>query len=147
MRTDESLGYLLAKASQRWNELLAEEFDGHGFPEVRPAYGSILVPLFDEEGLQIVQLAARAGLSKQTLTTHMRALEVRQLVERRDDPDDGRAFAIFLTRRGRAFKKVALRILDELEENISSALPRSSVVGLKNQLKTLIGYGKEGRDG
>ena len=46
--TRENLGYLLAKASQRWNELLHAEFVREGFPEVRPSYGSVLIPLFEE---------------------------------------------------------------------------------------------------
>lgn len=71
------------------------------------------MPLFDAEGLQIVELARRAGLSKQTLTTQLRALEDQNLVTRRNHPDDGRAFGIFLTRRGRAFKRVALDVLFE----------------------------------
>ena len=37
----DNLGFLLAKASQRWNELLHQRFVAAGFPEVRPAYGSV----------------------------------------------------------------------------------------------------------
>jgi DNA-binding MarR family transcriptional regulator len=148
VETDQNLGYLLAKASQRWNHLLGEEFARRGFPEVRPTYGSVLVPLFEEEGLQIVELAARSGLSKQTLTTHMRALEASRLVIRRPDPDDGRAFRVFLTRRGRAFKAVALGVLDDLEAEIAAALPRRSIATIKHQLSKVASYGKEGeRDG
>ena len=55
--TRENLGYLLAKASQRWNELLYERFVERGYPEVRPAYGSILLPLWEEGGLRIGELA------------------------------------------------------------------------------------------
>jgi MarR family transcriptional regulator, organic hydroperoxide resistance regulator len=141
---DRSLGFLLAKASQRWNELLAERFAARGFPEVRASYGSILVPLFEEEGLQIVELARRAGLSKQTLTTQLRALEEKNLVARRNDPRDGRAFAIFLTPRGRAFKRVASSILDDLEGDITNAMPRDDIVRLKRQLAMVMAYGKEG---
>lgn len=144
METDQSLGYLLAKASQRWNQLLGEEFSRRGFPEVRPAFGSILVPLFDEEGLQIVELAARSGLSKQTLTTHMRSLERSHLVVRRPDPEDGRAFRVFLTRRGRAFRTVALGVLEDLEAEIAATLPRRSVSTLKHQLGKVASYGQEG---
>ena len=51
--TRENLGFLLAKASQRWNELLYERFVAAGFPDVRPSYGSILLPLFEEDGLRM----------------------------------------------------------------------------------------------
>ena len=67
-----NLGFLLAKASQRWNEQLAERFAAHGFAEVRPSYGSLLLPLFEEDGLRMGEIAKRARLSKQTMTTLVR---------------------------------------------------------------------------
>ena len=93
----DDLGFLLAKATQRWNELLQERFRAAGWSAVRPSYGSILVPLFEEDGLRIGELARRARLSKQTMTTMVRLLERDRLVRRKRDPDDGRAFRIALT--------------------------------------------------
>jgi DNA-binding MarR family transcriptional regulator len=119
----ENLGFLLAKAGQRWNELLAERFAAAGFPEVRPAYGSLLIPLFEEDGLRQGELARRARLSKQTLTTMARALEAAGLVERRADPDDARAKRLFLTKRARDFAPVAAQILAELDERAARSLP------------------------
>jgi hypothetical protein len=66
------LGYLLARASQRWDALLAERCRAHGFGEVRPAFGSILLPLFQSDGLRIGELATWARLSKQAMTTLVR---------------------------------------------------------------------------
>ena len=61
-----NLGFLLAKASQRWNELLYARFSERGFGEVRPAYGSILLTLFEEDGLRIGELgrSARPSLTR-----------------------------------------------------------------------------------
>src|ERR687895_717817 len=92
-----NLGFRLAKASQRWNELLALRFRREGYGEVRPSYGSILLPLFEEDGLRMGELARRAGLSKQTMTTMVRLLEREGLVNRAPDPHDGRASLVFLT--------------------------------------------------
>src|ERR671919_2504205 len=92
-----NLGCLLAKASHRWNELLLERFRAAGFPEVRPAYGSVLVPLFEEDGLRMGELARRSRLSKQTMTTLVRLAERDGLVQRRPDPADGRAARVHLT--------------------------------------------------
>jgi DNA-binding MarR family transcriptional regulator len=110
----DDLGFLLAKASQRWNELLAERFAAAGFPEVRPSYGSILIPLFEEDGLRMGEIARRARLSKQTMTTLVRLLERDGLVERRPDQRDGRATLVFLTPRAEAFRPVAEETLREL---------------------------------
>jgi hypothetical protein len=38
----DDLGFLLAKATQRWNELLQERFRAAGWGEVQASYGSIL---------------------------------------------------------------------------------------------------------
>ena len=125
--TRNNLGFRLAKASQRWNELLAERFRRAGYPEVRPSYGSILVPLFEEDGLRMGVLGERAGLSKQTMTTMVRLLERDGLVTRTRDPDDGRAWRVALTERSRAFRPVAERALAELHARVGERLGRHEV--------------------
>jgi DNA-binding MarR family transcriptional regulator len=120
--TRENLGYLLAKATQRWNELLHAGFVQEGFPEVRPSYGSVLIPLFEEDGLRMGELAARARLAKQTMTTLIRLAERDGLVRRERDPEDGRAFRIFLTARARSFQPVAERVLARLDARVERRL-------------------------
>src|ERR671910_40923 len=90
----DDLGFLLAKATQRWNELLAARFAAAGYGEVRPSYGSVLLPLFEEDGLRMGELARRSRLSKQTMTTLVRLTERDGLVYRVQDADDARAFRI-----------------------------------------------------
>jgi DNA-binding MarR family transcriptional regulator len=133
-----NLGFLLAKASQRWNELLYERFVAHGFPEVRPAYGSILVPLFEEDELRIGELARRARLAKQTLTTMVRLLERDGLVNRERDPADGRAFLVSLTPRARRLRPVAEDVLRELDELLRSRLTANQRAALSAALKEVI---------
>ena len=101
-----NVGFLLAKASQHWNELLAEGFAERGFAEVRPSYGSVLLPLFEDDGLRMGQIAERARLSKQTMTTMVRLCERDGLVYRERDADDARAFRIHLTERSKHFRPV-----------------------------------------
>src|SRR5688500_1625731 len=117
-------GVLLAKAAQRWNELLAGRFAAAGYADVRPSYGSVLLPLYEQDGLRMGELARRARLSKQTMTTMIRRLEGDRLVERRPDPQDARASLVFLTPRSRQFEPVAaatLRGLDTLARRRLSA--------------------------
>jgi DNA-binding MarR family transcriptional regulator len=133
--TRENLGFLLAKATQRWNELLAERFAAAGFGEVRPSYGSLLVPLFEEDGLRMSELASRARLSKQTMTTMVRLLERDGLVRRLPDPRDGRATRVFLTARARAFHPVAERVLAELDELVAARRSPTDLDRLRAMLK------------
>ena len=136
--TRRNLGFVLAKASQRWNELLYERFAAAGFAEVRPSYGSILIPLFEEDGLRIGEVARRARLSKQTLTTMVRLLERDGLVERQPDPADGRAALLFLTPRARSFRPIAEQVLSELDRKVARLLTRRRANELEQALAALI---------
>jgi DNA-binding MarR family transcriptional regulator len=135
--TRENLGYLLAKASQRWNELLQEGFAEAGYPEVRASYGSVLIPLLEEDGLRMGEIARRARLSKQTMTTMVRLCQRDGLVERRPDPDDGRATRVHLTAKARDFQPTAERVLARLEHDARRSLGESRLAELRRALQEL----------
>jgi len=130
-----NLSFLLAKASQHWNELLAKGFAERGFGEVRPSYGSVLLPLFEEDGLRMGRIAERARLSKQTLTTLVRLCERDSLVYRERDADDARAFRIHLTERAKDFRPVAQEILRELDGKVLATLGERQRTALARALK------------
>ena len=135
--TRPDIGFLVAKASQRWNELLSERFASRGYGDVRPSFGSVLVPLFEEDGLRMSTLALRARLAKQTVTTMVRLVERAGFVERRADPLDGRATLVFLTRRGRDLEPVAVEVVAEIEELVARRLGRRRREELRMALKGL----------
>jgi DNA-binding MarR family transcriptional regulator len=134
-RTNEHVGFLLAKASQRFNELLAERFGARGYAGVRPSYGSVLVPLFEQDGLRLGELAARSRLSKQSMTGLVKLCEQDGLVVRDRDPDDGRAFRVRLSDDGRAFQSIAEDVLGELDEALVRSLGTRNHEALKTALK------------
>lgn len=137
----DDLGFLLAKATQRWNELLQQRFAAAGFADVRPSYGSILVPLFEEDGLRMSELARRARLSKQTMTTMVRLLERDGFVMRRSDPTDGRAAIVSLTADGRRLEPVAAAILGELEQLARERLGAEALDDVRRGLRELMALG------
>ena len=134
----EDIGFLLAKASQRFNELLMERFAARGFGDVRPSYGSILVPLFDQDGLRLGELAVRARLSKQAVSGLVKLCQDADLVVREQDPDDGRAFRISLSARGRELRSVAERELRSLDAELVTSLGKTNHAALRRALKGVI---------
>ena len=133
--TSENVGFLLAKASQRFNELLAERFAARGFADVRPSYGSVLVPLFEQDGRRLGDIAQAGRLSKQAITGLVNQCEQAGLIARARDPDDGRAFRILLTERGRALREVAEQELAELDAQIVDAFGSRNRDALLKALK------------
>ena len=138
MRTIDDLGFLLATVLRRFNGQLVERFADSGFPEVRASYGAVLMPLFEHDDLRVGELASRAGLSKQALTGLLRECEAARLVERRRDPNDGRAFRVRLTRRGRRFQRVAEGVLRDLDADVVARLGRTDRDALIAALKGLM---------
>ena len=96
----------------------------------------MLVPLFEEDGLRMGELARRSLLSKQTMTQMVRRLERDGLVERAD-PDDARASRVYLTRRARRFEPVATEVLAELDALVRKELGARRVDELKSALREL----------
>jgi DNA-binding MarR family transcriptional regulator len=134
----DDLGFLLAKAAQRWNDALARGFEQAGYADVLPSFGSVLLPLYEEDGLQMGELGRRSGLSKQTMTALVRRVERAGLIERRADPDDGRATLIFLTGRAREFAPVATAVLRDLDSIVRAQLTANELADLKDSLRRLL---------
>ena len=125
MPTDD-VGFLLAKASAHVNALLLARFGAAGYPEVRGSFGSVLIPLFEQDARRVGELARVARLSKQSMTGLVAACEQAGLVERVRDAADGRAFVVRLTARGRRFQTVAEQVLDDLDGDLREVLgPRN----------------------
>ena len=108
-------GYLLNKAARRWNTLFVTALRDHGVADIKPSFGAVMVPLFEEDGLRLGEVAARAGLSKQTVTSLVRRIEDIGYVERRPDTRDGRATRLHLTARARRLEPVIETVLERLE--------------------------------
>lgn len=133
-----NLGFLLAKASQRWNERLARGFALRGHREVRPSYGSVLLPLWESDGLRIGRLADRARLSKQTMTTLVRLCERDGLVTTTRDPTDGRATLVSLTERAHSFGAIAGEVVAELEREVERRLSPAGSRALAEALEEVM---------
>jgi DNA-binding MarR family transcriptional regulator len=136
MRTN--VGFLLAVASHRFNGRLVERFAEHGFEDVRASFGSVLVPLFEQDGLRVGELAGAARLSKQAMTGLVRRCEEAQLVERERDAADRRAFRVRLTPRGRELRGVADGVLAELDAELVRSLGTEGHEALVRALQGVI---------
>ena len=136
--TRTNVGFLLAVASHRFNGRLVERFVEQGFTDVRASFGSVLVPLFEQDGLRVGELASAARLSKQAMTGLVRRCEEAQLVQRERDSADGRAFRVRLTSRGRELRTVADQVLAELDAELVRSLGTDGHEALVKALKGVI---------
>src|SRR5262249_22629000 len=79
-------------------------------------------------------LADRAGISKQAMNQLLRSLETLGYLARSDDPDEGRARVVHLTKRGRAAYTKIHEILRDVEREWSEELGPKHFAQLKDLL-------------
>ena len=90
---------------------------------VRTAEHEVLANLARDPGISHQVLAARCFTAKSHISALLRSLEERRLVRREADPNDGRAWRLFLTRSGEALARRTLaaqsQIVEAMVEGVS----------------------------
>jgi DNA-binding MarR family transcriptional regulator len=99
---------------------LVERLTAAGYPDL-PAATHPVFENIDREGTRLTELAARADMTHQSMGELIDTLEQRGYVERRPDPDDGRARLVCLTAKGKEMARIALREIAEIEAKWSKA--------------------------
>ena len=90
---------------------------------IRPAYLGVLMSLWKEDGLKVVDLGKKAGLEPSSMTGLLDRMERDGLLKRAADPKDRRALRIYLTEKVRDSQEpvmaVVNKVLDHMFEDIS----------------------------
>jgi MarR family transcriptional regulator, organic hydroperoxide resistance regulator len=95
----------------------------------------VLMLLWEEDGLTVGQLGARLALDSGTLSPLLKRLTSAGLVTRHRRADDERSVSIRLTDAGRALRKPACSVNEEMIAAL--ALSRTDFDDLKNQLRLI----------
>ncbi|HET6340819.1 MAG TPA: MarR family transcriptional regulator [Gemmatimonadota bacterium] len=141
MAGNPDLGALLAGGAERWLQRLVEGCRAAGFPGVTGTTCQVLLPLFDEDGLPISEVAASAGLAKSSMTTIVRGLVQDGYVRLDRDPSDHRVKRLYLTPRARELERVLTDRQTRLRHRVTATLgiqgQRQLLVTLQRLLDTL----------
>ena len=126
-----------------YNALSAQLFEGvaaAGHGDLRPAHGNVLEHLSERPlvPLRLVDIAARAGMTPQSVGALVDDLEARGYVERRPDPADRRAKRIHLTDRGVATARSAELAMRDVEEHLVAVLGREEYRTLRASLERVL---------
>lgn len=111
---------------------------GNDFDDLRPAHGNAMEQLELEDGLRLTEMAARAGITVQSMGEIVDDLEAKGYLERRPDPKDRRAKRIHLTRRGRKNARIAKRATADVEDHLAELLGQQHYQLLRRSLEQII---------
>jgi DNA-binding MarR family transcriptional regulator len=127
------IGALLRVPAQAIQRRLIEGLNSSGFPELRLAHMPVL-QYPGPNGCRPLELADRAGMSKQAMNQLLQSLERQGYVSRKSADDDGRASAVHFTRRGKAAYARMAELLVEIEDEWRGSLGEKRF----DQLKALL---------
>lgn len=116
---EKSVGFLLAKAYQRASALFKEEFDHY---DITPQQFGLLAFLWQKDGLSQTELSARIQTDRTTMGGIIDRLEKEGLVERRNHPEDRRAYQVFLTGRGKSLEKELCTVAGQVIRKVTAPL-------------------------
>ena len=111
---------------------------GREFDDLRPAHGNAMEQLELEDGLRLTEMAARAGITVQSMGELVDDLEAKNYLERRPDPKDRRAKRIHLTKRGRKNARIAKQATADVEDHLAELLGQQHYQQLRRSLQQII---------
>lgn len=132
-REDMLIGALLRVPAQAIHRRIIKELNAAGFKELRVPHMAVF-RFPGPDGARPTVLAERAGMSKQAMNQILRSLERLGYIARSENPHDGRARIVRLTKRGHAVYLKIHEILREIERDWSAELGAERFRELKELL-------------
>lgn len=133
----DDLGRLLLRASREVNHAAVERLHERGFSDVRPAHAAVLAHL-DADGTRIVDLAHRAGLTRQAVAVTVRELVAAGYADATADPADGRASLVSLTPRGATLCHTAAQVIRDEGARWGERIGDPGLTDLLARLRALV---------
>ncbi|MGZ5967459.1 MAG: MarR family winged helix-turn-helix transcriptional regulator [Polyangiales bacterium] len=132
-------GPLLGALLRRCHRAIEANLE-RGFREAGlvPVHGAATQPLWDRpEGMRLTELAAIAGITKQSMGELVSAMESAGYVERVPDERDARARLVRLTRKGRSAGRLARKLVREVESAWAKKIGAQRLEQLRETLQIL----------
>jgi len=130
---------LFRQTSRVMVDELVERLRAAGYRDMTAAHHPLFESI-DPGGTRLTVLAARAGMTHQSMGELVGALELRGYVERRSDPSDGRVRLVVLTEKGRAAVRLAVKEIAAIE---AAWLERVGAAGFELDGRALLKAGLE----
>jgi len=132
----ENTGRLLLRAIRAFEADLAARLRARGYTDARLAHSAVFAHL-GRDGSRVVDLAERAGMTKQSMGELVEDLVVKGYLERRADPTDRRAKLVVATARGRRHIGDALDEIERIEESYRAQLGETKMKELRSMLAAI----------
>jgi DNA-binding MarR family transcriptional regulator len=129
-----NIGRLLLFAFHAFEARVLDSYHAAGYTDVRQVHFNVLRHIDVPKGTRIVDLAARAGVTKGAMGQLVEECSRLGLVELRSDPADGRAKIVAYSKRGREFMNITRRSAKRIEGDFAKLLGADRYESLREEL-------------
>jgi DNA-binding MarR family transcriptional regulator len=133
---DNSIGYLVGRTSRAIMKRLSKKFISAGY-DITYEQWSVLVHLFNQDGLSQQELALMAVKDKASITRLVNALEKKNVVLRINDQLDKRSRLIYLTNKAKEFKKDLVGVVDDMTREAQEGISETEMDACKATLNKI----------
>jgi DNA-binding MarR family transcriptional regulator len=133
---EKSIGFLLSKCYLRAGAVLREEIEKY---DLTPPQFALLAFLWQQDGLTQVELSEKCQIDRSTVGGLIDRLERNGLLERRQHPQDRRAYRIYLTEQGKAMESPLTACAERSLQRITSGLNKDEIKELRRMLEIIRG--------
>jgi MarR family transcriptional regulator, organic hydroperoxide resistance regulator len=131
---DDSLGFLVAMAGRALMNQLQRNITERGY-DVTTEHWTILVQLWEQEGLSQYELAQRTGKDQPSMSRLIQNMLKRELIVRVADSKDARCKRIYLTDHGKQLRSQLVSIVEETLDQVTSDVSEEELQVTKSVLK------------
>lgn len=139
--------YLASRVTLFITSSLKKGFVSAGVEHVKPAYLGVLLTLWREDCMKVVELGRGAGLEPSTMTGLLDRMERDKLVSRCGDPQDRRALRICLTETGQNMQKPVMEVVEQVISNVFKGISKQELSNLKDILRRVLANAHEESEG
>jgi DNA-binding MarR family transcriptional regulator len=132
-----TLAALLDSAAEAMLVEFRGKLQSSGYAEIRPTHGCVF-RFLGEDGMRLTELAAYAGMTKQSVGEIVDDLVALGYVERVPDPADRRAKLICLTAKGEQARGVGYGLFAEVEARWAERFGKDRIAELRALLEEIV---------
>lgn len=131
-----NLGRLLNVTVEHFDECVIKHLAESGLPNIRLSHLSLMRNLDASSGTRSIDLARRAGITKQAMSEIVAYCEKIGLIHRIPDPSDARARIVLFTEAGLKWLEALKQAIKKAESEMTEIIGKEQTAIIKRALQT-----------
>lgn len=124
MKREETVDYNIKIVWHAISRMYNQEANKH---EITTSIGFVLLNIDHEVGTPATKIAPLLGLESRSLTRMLKTMEEKNLIYKKQDPQDKRSVRIYLTEMGKKKREISAKTVKQFNNRIRKEIPQKQL--------------------